>query len=93
MKVYIIGKVTGLDYEHCCDLFEERQKELEEQGHRVVNPVRIVQEGTEWATAMKTCLHELIECQAYSTLGNALTSKGSMLELFVARELKIPEVN
>jgi hypothetical protein len=92
MKVYIIGKVTGLDYEHCCDLFNERQKELEEQGHEVINPVEIVPEGTDWLDAMRICIKELIHCEAFSTLGNALQSKGGILELFVARELKLKEI-
>ena len=92
MKVYIIGKVTGLDFEHCCDLFEERQKELEIQGHKVVNPVRVVPEGTQWIDAMKICIKELIDCEAYNTLPNALSSRGGLLELFVARELKLKEI-
>ncbi|MBV5327220.1 MAG: DUF4406 domain-containing protein [Chlorobium sp.] len=93
MRIYIIGKVTGLDYEHCCDLFKERQKWLEEQDHIVVNPVEIVPEGTQWIEAMKICLAELIKCEGYSVLPNALSSRGGLLELFVSKELKLIELD
>lgn len=92
MKVYIIGKVTGLDYEHCCDLFAERQKELIEAGHKVVNPVQVVPEGTQWIPAMRICIKELVECDGFSVLPNALSSKGGLLETIIARELKLTEI-
>lgn len=92
MKVYIIGKVTGLNYQQCCDQFEEVHLQLEDMGHKVVNPTRIVPEGTGWIEAMKICLKELIDCEAYYRLPNALSSKGGLCELFIANELKLIEI-
>ena len=92
MKVYIIGKVTGLDYERCCNLFERREIELKELGYKVVNPVKLVTEGTGWTDAMKQCIAELIQCDGYSALPNALDSKGGVLELIIARDLKLIEI-
>ncbi len=92
MKVYIIGKVTGLHWEQCAELFAERQKELEKLGHTVINPIEIVPEGTPWIEAMKICLRQLIDCDGYSQLSNAIYSKGGLLEIFVAQELKLIEI-
>jgi hypothetical protein len=92
MKIYIIGKVTGLEYESCCELFAERQRELEAMGHEVVNPISVVPDGTPWIPAMKLCIKQLVDCDGYSRLPNALNSKGGLLELFVACELKLAEV-
>ena len=92
MKVYIIGKVTGLDYEECCKMFEEREKELKQMGHEVVNPVEIVPEGTPWLDALRICVKQLVDCDAFTSLPNSLYSRGGLLELFVARELKLKEI-
>ena len=92
MKVYIIGEVTGLHYQECCAQFEEVQVQLEDMGHKVVNPTRVVPEGTDWIEAMKICLRELIDCEAFYRLPNALSSKGALCELFVANELKLIEI-
>lgn len=92
MKVYIIGKVTGMQYQECCEQFEEAHIQLEGLGHEVVNPTRIVPEGTDWLDAMKICIRELIGCDAYHRLPNSLSSKGALLEIFVANELKLEEI-
>ena len=92
MKVYIIGKVTGLEYEHCRDLFAKREKELEDGGHQVVNPINVVPEGTPWIPAMKVCIKELIDCEGYSILPNALSSRGALLERLIAMHLKLIEI-
>jgi hypothetical protein len=93
MKVYIIGKVTGLNYQECCDQFEEAHQQLEEMGHEVVNPIRIVPEGTPWIEAMKICLKALVDCDAYYQLPNSLSSRGALCEIFVACELKITQIH
>ena len=45
MKVYVSGKITGLDQKEYLEKFEAAQKYLELHGHKVMNP----------ASAMFTC--------------------------------------
>ena len=92
MKVYIIGKVTGLLYDEVCRAFNERQQQLEEQGHEVVNPVAIVPEETTWEDAMRICIAQLVTCDAVSLLPNAVFSRGGTLELMIAGELRLARV-
>jgi hypothetical protein len=91
-KVYIMGKVTGIDYEECCDLFNTRQLELEKKGHTVVNPTEIVPPGSSWTEAMKICIEALLGCEAYNELPNAAFSRGAFLEKSIAREMKLIEI-
>lgn len=89
MKVYIIGKVTGLLYDEVCTAFNERQLQLEERGHEVVNPVKIVPEECGWEEAMRICIAQLVTCDAVSLLDNAVFSRGGTLEMLIAGELRL----
>ena len=67
MKIYIAGKVTGLDYNEAVAKFANAEKQLTEAGiapENIVNPTRYVPEETPWKAAMDICIELLQGCTA-----------------------------
>lgn len=91
-KIYIIGKITGLDYYQCWRKFEQRENQLLDMGYRVVNPMRLVPKDTEWITAMKICIAEMTRCHGVSPLPDTWDSKGALIEFNLSRMLEMPIV-
>lgn len=77
MKVYIAGKITGLDNykEH----FNKAQHILESQGHIVMNP-SILPPGFEHDEYMEICYSMIDVCEMVHFLKNWTDSKGAMME-------------
>jgi len=88
-RVYISGKITGLD--NHAELFEQAEKRLIEQGYEVINPVKInhAEHDQSWESFMKADLVEMFKCDSIYLLENWRDSKGAVLEWFVAKELKM----
>jgi len=40
-KVYISGKISGLDFDEACRRFEEAEKHLQKLGYRTSNPIKM----------------------------------------------------
>lgn len=101
---YISGPITGLENGNF-DAFMKAQKELEKEGYIVLNPHEIGKEVYEkwskievrtkeqneemWQDYMKVCLKFLCGCDVVFLLGNWETSRGSTIELLVAKTLGI----
>ena len=85
MRVYISGGITGVnDHEK---RFSEAEQELLQLGHYVVNPCNIeVPEGVEksWQNYMRADLLVMLTCEALYMLNNWRTSRGALLEHFIA---------
>ena len=77
-KVYIAGKITGLD--NYKELFDRAEKELKNQGYSVMNP-SVLPEGFEHDEYMKICYSMIDVCDGVYFLENSGDSKGAMLEL------------
>jgi hypothetical protein len=92
-RVYIAGKVTGEKYAECVKKFSSRAEILRAQGYEVVNPMEIVPEGTGWKDAMKLCISELMNCDAYYMLPDWRYSKGAKIELQLALALDLRNLN
>lgn len=92
-KVYIAGKVTGEEYENCVNKFKKRAEILRNQGYSVVNPMEIIPPNTDWRTAMKICVNELIDCEYIYMLPGWRDSKGAKLEYQLAQELDLQNLN
>jgi hypothetical protein len=89
MKIYISGKITGLEYDEAFAMFEAAEVVLAKLGHEPVNPMKKVseQEGKSWSEYMKEDIPILLECDAIYLLNNWGDSKGARLEKIVAEEL------
>lgn len=87
MKVYISGKITGLDPVEAKKNFIKAELRLRNQGHTVMSPKGIMDfAGFEHEDYMHVCKAMIDVCDAVYMLSNWRTSKGSREELGYARE-------
>lgn len=77
MKIYIAGKITGLD--NYKELFEKVEKILLEEGHAVMNPV-VLPSGFSQDEYMHICYNMIDVCDGVYFLNNWKTSPGANLE-------------
>lgn len=77
MKVYIAGKITGLD--NYKELFAEAEKEIKAAGHVVMNPA-ILPDGFDYEDYMKICFAMIDVCGAVYFLSNWQESAGAIRE-------------
>ncbi len=84
-KIYIAGKITGLDQTEVVAKFARAQDELQSSNYEVVNPKKLYQ-GSDWDEAMNICLKALKECQAIYMLSDWKNSKGAKIEHDLAKE-------
>lgn len=90
MKIYISGKITGIEDEARV-LFEQAENELLAEGHEPVNPMKLNHEHDKrWESYMKTDIKALCDCDAIYKLPNWRDSVGATIEGFIAKLLKIP---
>ena len=93
MKVFIAGKVTGTtDY---IERFERMEKELEELGLEVVNPVketRYLGDDAPWVEYMRVTIPLLCACDAIYLMPDWIDSNGAALEMLVADGLGLLEM-
>jgi hypothetical protein len=88
-KAYISGKITGIE-SRAIVLFEQAEKELIEMGYEPVNPMKLNhKQDSSWESYMKEDIKALCDCEFIYLLRNYSDSKGALLELAIATELKI----
>ena len=84
MKIYIRGKITGIE-ETAPQLFKAAEEFLKAKGYEVVNPMTINHDHDKsWLNYMKTDIIALMECDAIFMLENWEESKGALIENFNA---------
>lgn len=77
MKIYVAGKITGLDgYK---EKFEAAVKELESKGHAVMNPA-VLNKGFAHHEYMHICYAMIDVCDAVYFLNNWQNSVGARME-------------
>jgi hypothetical protein len=88
-KLYICGRVTGdSNYQR---KFRDAEAELRAAGYTdIVNPVRIVPDGTAWKAAMRLCLKAMLDCDGIALLPDWESSRGACIECDLADDLLIP---
>ena len=89
-KVYISGKITGLELSEAMAIFEAKERELCEAGHEVINPFKI--HGTEqktWEGYMLTDIEHLFGCHEIHMLPNWKQSKGARIEHAIAEQMEM----
>lgn len=95
MKVYIVGKISGLEYQLVCKKFAKAEREIEKKGWVPINPTKFIPEKTPWNKAMKIAILLLLQADAIYLLPDWMDSKGGFLEFEIAYNLglKIFESN
>lgn len=87
MKIYISGKITGIE-EEAFQQFEFAETCLKLKGFDVLNPMKLEHNHDKtWEEYMKVCIVALMSCNAIFMLTNYYESKGAMIELSLAQEL------
>lgn len=87
MKIYISGKITGLQPREYRGKFKAAAKYLRAQGHTVVDPSRIDVYELTYAQYMAVDTTLLSFCDAIYMLGNWQDSSGAKLEKDYAESL------
>lgn len=86
-RIYISGKITGLDEQATRERFKKVQKELEGKGYEVINPFDVTDEfvkeyggNLSWGKAMICCLLSLDVCDEIYMLEGWADSPGARIE-------------
>lgn len=88
-KIYIAGKITGIENE-AFKLFESAEKRLISEGYEVVNPMKLPHDhDKKHSSYMIECLNALRTCDEIFMLTNFIDSKGAKTELMEACNLKL----
>lgn len=88
-KVYIVGKVTGEPLQECRKKFAQIELRLKEMGMIPINPMNFVSADTDWNTAMKICIGQLLTCDFIYLLPDWKQSRGARIERILAKLLQI----
>ena len=89
MKLYVIGKVTGVANENISK-FDHARSLLRAAGYEVEIPHDTIPVGTPWCVAMRLSIANMLACDGVATLNSWRDSDGASLERHVAHEVGIP---
>ena len=91
MKIYISGKITGLNQTDVEKKFETQEFFLQSKGYVVVNPLKICpfDKKKKWHDYMIKDIEELLRCDAIFMLKDWGQSKGARIEYEIAKELEL----
>lgn len=89
MRLYIIGPVTGIDFDNRPE-FTRAKFRLEGAGYEPSIPHDFVPQYADWETAMKVSIAHLLEADGVALLDGWQDSRGARLEYDIARRLSIP---
>jgi hypothetical protein len=91
-KVYISGKITGIETE-AETLFQKAEDQLVKLGFEPVNPMKLNhQHDLSWHSYMKEDIKALCDCDAICMLKNWKDSKGAIIEHMLAIQLGIEPI-
>ena len=93
MIIYIAGKVSGME-DKARFLFRIAEKELNLQGHDVINPMELEHDHDKtWQSYMRECISAMMKADALYLLPNWRESKGARIEVQLAHNLGIKILN
>ena len=87
-KVFISGKVSGIEYYVAYQTFANADRLLSQQRYKVVNPMKICKKHWSWLRCMAKCLWAIIFCQKIYQLPNWQESRGARIEYRWAKFLR-----
>lgn len=93
MKIYISGKITGLEKSEYERNFQEAEDNLKllSAVTSVLNPLKATSHLNPslhtWEQYMLVCIEELFKCDGVYALKNWYDSKGSIIEISIAKTL------
>lgn len=88
MKVYLSGKISGLDYSIVESLFGEAEAKIKDLGLTPVSPLNNgLHRSATWAEHMTRDIEMLFGCEAIYLLPNWESSKGARIEKYIAEEM------
>ena len=80
MRIYISGKMTGLDKKEYVGKFNAAEKRLRGEGHEVIIPITVGAYGLDYEKSMAIDLILLESCDGIYMLDNWKESKGAKTE-------------
>ncbi len=85
MKIYISGKISGMDYTDAFNRFETVENFLHDLGHDPVNPMKSAGEvpGKRWTEYMAEDILLIDECDAIYMMANWQDSNGAKVERYL----------
>ncbi|HRJ90072.1 MAG TPA: DUF4406 domain-containing protein [Pyrinomonadaceae bacterium] len=87
-KIYISGKITGLDPVEARAKFDAAERGLRAFGYEPVNPMALVEDrGQSWAEFMAEDIKLLAQCDGIWLLSDWRESRGARIEFQIAAEL------
>lgn len=87
-KVFISGKVSGMEYYVAYQTFANADRFLSQQGYKVVNPMKICKKHWSWLRCMAKCLWAMMFCNKIYQLPNWKESRGARIEYKWAKFLR-----
>lgn len=87
-KVFISGKVSGLEYVEACRLFYDCARKVLRLGFTPVIPVEICKSHWSWRRCMAVCLWHLLWSDGFCQLENWENSRGARIEYKFAKFLR-----
>jgi len=92
-KIYISGRITGIEHEAAA-IFAKAEKELRAKGFEPVNPTTLNHEHDKtWEAYMKVCIYALLVCDGIYMLENWGYSKGAKIEYDIAEAIGLEIIN
>ena len=88
MKVFISGKISGIDYYVAYGKFSNAERMLQQMGYATVNPMKICKKRWSWLRCMAKCLWAILWCDKVYQLSDWQDSKGARIEYRWAKFLR-----
>lgn len=85
---YLSGPISGRENYNTAE-FGKQEKQLRARGYKIVNPCRLPHLST-WAACLKRDIKRLVDCKGIFVLKEWQTSRGAVLEVFLATILEMP---
>lgn len=92
-KVYVIAKISGLDYNQVKANYEAARETLLFYGFEAVIPTDHIPATATWHEAMRQAIPLLLGCDFYTNIDPTHTTAGGMIEETIAIWTGVPKLN